>query len=299
MRHTKDFSASKFKINLNEYYERSQWWTWKPLTCRSGGRWGGCWWSVSCWWPASTRRPSCHWCLARFFPSNWRKTSSRTRTTCRGAALITISIALTLSFDTQKTHRMRHCALLLTAIFSRGEPMPVHYFEQLGSNFVSFVLDYIEVHIFRIEKNRLSIVLPSRNFGVFCTTTSFRWLCNLLTCTLQKAPPTADSDHEIPDVFTGLALAYNLQFTDIATNVTVSCLAGKAGAKVSMGIKVWSNEIESSLHFVWVFRCGRRRFCFCSIAKTIRQTYSLGWIRMTSSVAEWTRIFPSPILCTR
>ena len=40
---------------------------------------------------------------------------------------------------------MRHCALLLTAIFSRGEPMPVHYFEQLGSNFVSFVLDYIEV----------------------------------------------------------------------------------------------------------------------------------------------------------
>ena len=23
--------------------------------------------------------------------------------------------------------------------------MPVHYFEQLGSNFVSFVLDYIEV----------------------------------------------------------------------------------------------------------------------------------------------------------
>ena len=44
-------------------------------------------------------------------------------------------------------YRMRHCALLLTAIFSRGEPMPVHYFEQLGSNFVSFVLDYIEVRL--------------------------------------------------------------------------------------------------------------------------------------------------------
>ena len=54
---------------------------------------------------------------------------------------------------------------------------------------------------------------------------------------MQKAPPTADSDHEIPDVFTGLALAYNLQFTDIATNVTVSCLAGKAGAKVSIKVR--------------------------------------------------------------
>ena len=53
----------------------------------------------------------------------------------------------------------------------------------------------------------------------------------------QQAPPTADSEHEIPDVFTGLALAYNLQFPDIATNVTVSCLAGKAGAKV------WTEKI--------------------------------------------------------
>ena len=68
---------------------------------------------------------------------------------------------------------MRHCALLLTAIFSRGEPMPVHYFEQLGSNFVSFVLDYIEVqlvHIFRIsgvrEESYEPCTISSRNFGI-------------------------------------------------------------------------------------------------------------------------------------
>ncbi len=91
--------------------------------------------------------------------------------------------------------RLRHCALLLTAIFSRGEQMPVHYFDQLGSNFVSFLLDYIE------------------------------------------APPTADSEHEIPDVFVGLALAYNLQFFDLSTNVLVSGLAGRAGAKA------WTEKI--------------------------------------------------------
>ena len=107
---------------------------------------------------------------------------------------------------------MRHCALLLTAIFSRGEPMPVHYFEQLGSNFVSFVLDYIEVRF-------ISYIIV--------------FLGYMIKGCVQQAPPTADSEHEIPDVFTGLALAYNLQFPDISTNVTVSCLAGKAGAKVS------------------------------------------------------------------
>ena len=90
--------------------------------------------------------------------------------------------------------------------------MPVHYFEQLGSNFVSFVLDYIEV----------------RFIGYLIV-----FLGYMIKDTAQQAPPTADSEHEIPDVFAGLALAYNLQFPDISTNVTVSCLAGKAGAKVS------------------------------------------------------------------
>ena len=87
------------------------------------------------------------------------------------------------------------CALLMTIIFSRGEPMPVHYFNQLGSAFVNFLLDYIE------------------------------------------APPTQDADHEIPDVFIGLALSYNLQFPDITTNVLVSSLSGRAGAKV------WTEKI--------------------------------------------------------
>jgi hypothetical protein len=29
-------------------------------------------------------------------------------------------------------------------IFSRGEPMPVHYFDQIGRSFVDFLIDYIE-----------------------------------------------------------------------------------------------------------------------------------------------------------
>ena len=39
---------------------------------------------------------------------------------------------------------MRHCALLLTVIFSRGEQMPVHYFNQLGDAFVHYLLENIE-----------------------------------------------------------------------------------------------------------------------------------------------------------
>ena len=66
---------------------------------------------------------------------------------------------------------------------------------------------------------------------------------------VQQAPPTADSEHEIPDVFTGLALAYNLQFPDIATNVTVSCLAGKAGAKASQNWLLMNNDDDYEANF--------------------------------------------------
>lgn len=47
-------------------------------------------------------------------------------------------------FQAKEVERLRHNGLLLTVIFSRGEPMPVHYFEQLGRNFVDFLLDFIE-----------------------------------------------------------------------------------------------------------------------------------------------------------
>ncbi|TRY70898.1 hypothetical protein TCAL_02794 [Tigriopus californicus] len=105
------------------------------------------------------------------------------------SSVLPLELAQELFQYTENVPRLRHCALLLTIIFSRGEPMPVHYFSQLGSSFVTFLLDYIE------------------------------------------APPTPDSEHEIPDVFIGLALSYNLQFPDIQTNVMVSCLSGRSGAK--------------------------------------------------------------------
>eukprot|EP00095_Tigriopus_kingsejongensis_P003296 snap_masked-scaffold355_size198070-processed-gene-0.1 protein:Tk03296 transcript:snap_masked-scaffold355_size198070-processed-gene-0.1-mRNA-1 annotation:"nck-interacting protein with sh3 domain isoform x1" len=111
------------------------------------------------------------------------------------SSVLPLELAQELFQYTENVPRLRHCALLLTIIFSRGEPMPVHYFTQMGSTFVLFLLDYIE------------------------------------------APPTTDLDHEIPDVFIGLALSYNLQFHDIHTNVMVSCLSGRSGAKT------WTEKI--------------------------------------------------------
>lgn len=45
---------------------------------------------------------------------------------------------------TDNVDRMRHCGLLLTVIFSRGEQMPVHYFNQLGDAFIHYLLENIE-----------------------------------------------------------------------------------------------------------------------------------------------------------
>ena len=39
---------------------------------------------------------------------------------------------------------MRSDGLLLTVILSTGEPMPVHFYDQIGRNFVDYLLDYIE-----------------------------------------------------------------------------------------------------------------------------------------------------------
>ncbi len=44
----------------------------------------------------------------------------------------------------QVYERLRNDALLLTVIFSKGEPMPVHYFDQIGRQFVEHLLDAIE-----------------------------------------------------------------------------------------------------------------------------------------------------------
>lgn len=33
---------------------------------------------------------------------------------------------------------------MLTVILSTGEPMPVHYYDQIGRSFVDYLLDYIE-----------------------------------------------------------------------------------------------------------------------------------------------------------
>ncbi len=60
------------------------------------------------------------------------------------SSVLPLELAQDLFQNTEKVTRLRMCALLLTVIFSRGEPMPVQYFDQLGATFVNFLLDYIE-----------------------------------------------------------------------------------------------------------------------------------------------------------
>jgi len=47
-------------------------------------------------------------------------------------------------YQTKDIERLRSDGLLLTVILSTGEPMPVHYQDQMGSTFVDYLLDYIE-----------------------------------------------------------------------------------------------------------------------------------------------------------
>ena len=61
------------------------------------------------------------------------------------SSVLPLELAQDLFQNTENVERMRACALLLTVVFSSGEPMPIHYFDQLGANFVNFLLDYIEV----------------------------------------------------------------------------------------------------------------------------------------------------------
>uniref|UniRef100_A0A0K2V8L6 SH3 domain-containing protein n=1 Tax=Lepeophtheirus salmonis TaxID=72036 RepID=A0A0K2V8L6_LEPSM len=88
--------------------------------------------------------------------------------------------------------RLRHAALLLTVIFSTGEAMPVQYFDQLGTEFVQFVLEQIE------------------------------------------SPESFEHEKEMSDVFVGLLLSYNLQFSKEASsrNILMEVLSEQRVAKV-------------------------------------------------------------------
>jgi len=44
----------------------------------------------------------------------------------------------------EDSERLKHSAILLTVIFSQGESFPIHYTEQLGARFVSFILTGLE-----------------------------------------------------------------------------------------------------------------------------------------------------------
>ena len=47
--------------------------------------------------------------------------------------------------NSEDAERLKHCAVILTVLFSLGEAVPVHYKEeQLGGSFISFLLDNLE-----------------------------------------------------------------------------------------------------------------------------------------------------------
>ncbi|XP_029177504.1 NCK-interacting protein with SH3 domain [Nylanderia fulva] len=59
-------------------------------------------------------------------------------------SILPMELARDMRSNPRNVVRLNYSSLLLTMIFSMGEPMPVTHLEQLGSDFISFLLDLIE-----------------------------------------------------------------------------------------------------------------------------------------------------------
>ncbi|XP_028046510.1 NCK-interacting protein with SH3 domain isoform X2 [Monomorium pharaonis] len=59
-------------------------------------------------------------------------------------SILPMELARDMKSNPRNVLRLNYSSLLLTMIFSMGEPMPVTHLEQLGSDFISFLLDLIE-----------------------------------------------------------------------------------------------------------------------------------------------------------
>ncbi|XP_014609720.1 PREDICTED: NCK-interacting protein with SH3 domain isoform X1 [Polistes canadensis] len=59
-------------------------------------------------------------------------------------SILPMELARDMRSNPRNVQKLNYSSLLLSMIFSMGEPMPVTHWEQLGSDFVSFLLDLIE-----------------------------------------------------------------------------------------------------------------------------------------------------------
>ncbi|XP_011150551.1 NCK-interacting protein with SH3 domain isoform X1 [Harpegnathos saltator] len=59
-------------------------------------------------------------------------------------SILPMELARDMKSNPRNVLRLNYSSLLLTMIFSMGEPMPVTHLEQLGPDFISFLLDLIE-----------------------------------------------------------------------------------------------------------------------------------------------------------
>jgi len=80
---------------------------------------------------------------------------------------------------------LRHCAVLLTIIFSKGETVPVHYVDHLGTKFIEFLLNNLENPI----ESDTDEILPDVFMGVLASyNLQFHELStNLVLEALEKA----------------------------------------------------------------------------------------------------------------
>ncbi|XP_078065420.1 NCK-interacting protein with SH3 domain isoform X4 [Mustelus asterias] len=59
-------------------------------------------------------------------------------------SVLPMELARDMQSDTKEHQKLCYSALLLTMIFSMGEPLPYHHYEHLNSDFIQFLLDVIE-----------------------------------------------------------------------------------------------------------------------------------------------------------
>ncbi|XP_031815523.1 NCK-interacting protein with SH3 domain [Sarcophilus harrisii] len=59
-------------------------------------------------------------------------------------SILPMELARDMQTDTQDHQKMCYSALVLTMVFSMGEPLPYHHYEHLSAHFVQFLLDVVE-----------------------------------------------------------------------------------------------------------------------------------------------------------
>lgn len=107
--------------------------------------------------------------------------------------------------------KLNYSSLLLTMVFSMGEPMPVTHYGKL------------------LSKHLIEWWISNLNFALFLDLLGKRFLSFLLDN--SEYPPDTDLDEQIPDLFLNLIISFNLQFTDENENPVLAALEDKNVAK--------------------------------------------------------------------